>query len=130
MDGMVTEFDLSNKKILIVDDNELNIKVATALLKKYNVQIDSALSGQECLEKVKTNTYDLIFMDDMMPGMNGIETFHRLKNQETFSTPVVVFTANAVEGEKEKYISEGFDAFFAKPINKFELERLLEQFLM
>ena len=123
------DLDLTGKKILVVDDNELNIKVATALLKKYYVEVDSALSGEECLEKVKNCKYDLIFLDDMMPLMSGVETFHRLKKIENFNTPIVMFTANALEGERQKYENEGFDAFFAKPINKYDLENLLVKFL-
>lgn len=123
------DLDLTGKKILVVDDNELNIKVATALLKKYYVEVDSALSGKDCLEKVKETKYDLIFLDDMMPIMSGIETFHYLKKIEGFNTPIVMFTANALEGERQKYENEGFDAFFAKPINKYDLEKLLIRFL-
>jgi len=121
--------DYSNKKILVVDDNNLNVKVAIRLLKKYNIIPDCVLSGFECLEKVKDNTYDLILMDDMMPKMSGVETFHKLKENSNFKTPVVILTANAISGMKENYLKEGLDDYLAKPIDKLELDRVLNEFL-
>ena len=121
--------DYSNKKILVVDDNKLNLKVASRLLKKYNVVIDMVDNGFKCIEMVKSNKYDLILMDDMMPKMSGGETFKKLKEDKDFNIPVVVLTANAISGMKEKYISEGFDDYLAKPIDKIELERILKKFL-
>ena len=121
--------DFSNKKILIVDDNNLNIKVASRLLQKYNLQIDSCLSGTDCLEKIKTNKYDLIFMDDMMPEMSGVETFYKLKENSFFKTPVVMLTANAITGMKEKYLSYGLNDYLAKPIDRIELDRVLDEYL-
>ncbi len=121
--------DFSNKKILIVDDNKLNIKVASRLLQKYNLQIDSCLSGTDCLEKIKTNKYDLIFMDDMMPEMSGVETFYKLKENSLFKTPVVMLTANAITGMKEKYLSYGLNDYLAKPIDRIELDRVLDEYL-
>ena len=121
--------DYSDKRILIVDDNNLNIKVAIRLLKSYKITPDTALSGEECLEKVKTNTYDLILMDDMMPKMSGTETYKTLKKDKNFTTPVVVLTANAISGMKEKYQAIGFDDYLAKPIDKLELNRILNKTL-
>jgi len=125
----VEKIDYSNKKILVVDDNNLNIKVAIRLLKNYNIVPDTVISGSECLEKVKTNTYDLILMDDMMPKLSGVETFHKLKEDNKFKTPVVILTANAISGMKEKYLKEGLDDYLAKPIDKQELDRVLKKFL-
>lgn len=122
-------YNFSDKKILIVDDNKLNIKVAEIMLKKYNAQIQSVLSGFECLEKVKNNTYDLIFMDYMMPQMDGIETLHKLKELDDFNTPVVSLTADAVEGSKEKFLKEGFNEYISKPIDKVQLERIVLKYL-
>ena len=119
------ELDLSNKKFLIVDDNKLNIKVASMVLKKYNPTIEEALSGDECLSKVDSNTYDLIFMDDMMPNMSGVETLKKLQEKDNFNTPVVILTANAIEGNKEEYLSVGFKDYLSKPIEKPELDRVL-----
>lgn len=118
-----------NKKILIVDDNKLNLKVATRLLENYQLQIDTVESGADCLEKVKNNSYDLILLDDMMPKMSGVETLKELKKDEAFSTKVVALTANAITGMKEKYLNEGFDDYLAKPIDKLELKRVLEEYL-
>ena len=119
--------DLTGKKVLIVDDNKLNIKVANTFLKKYNPNIDEVLSGIECVNKIKEgSTYDLIFMDDMMPEQSGVETFHELEKLENFKIPVVALTANAIEGMREQYLSEGFDEYLSKPINKDELDRILK----
>ena len=119
----------SNKKILLVDDNQLNLKVATKLLGAYQVEIETALSGMECIEKVKEKKYDLILLDDMMPKMSGTECLKNLKKIEGFSTKVVVLTANAISGMKEKYLINGFDDYLAKPIDKLELKRILIHYL-
>ena len=121
--------DISGKRVLIVDDNKLNIKVAERLLEKYNVKIDSVLSGIECLEKINSGEkYDLILMDDMMPNQSGVETFKILKQNPTFRTPTVMLTANAIDGQKEKYLlQDGFDEYIAKPIAKAELERVINK---
>ena len=123
------EYDYSNKRILIVDDNMLNIKVATRLLKNYQIIPDYVLSGQECLDKVRDNNYDLILMDDMMPNKSGTETLSELKQDKQFKIPVIVLTANAISGMKEKYLSIGFDDYLAKPIDKLELARILKEYL-
>ena len=124
------ELDLSGKKVLIVDDNEINIKVAKKLLKKYKCIVDSAESGMECLEKVKKgDEYDLIFMDDMMPRMRGTETLIRLKKIEGYKIPTIALTANAVSGMKEKYLREGFTDYLAKPIDKNELFKILSNYI-
>lgn len=121
--------DLSGMKVLVVDDNSLNIKVALRLLKNYGINAESATSGRECIELVNAGkTYDLILMDDMMPKMTGTETFHKLKKITGFNTPVVALTANAISGMKEKYLKEGFDDYLAKPIEKNELSRILNIF--
>ena len=121
--------DLTGKQILIVDDNSVNLKVAQGLMKPYQADIETALSGPECLEKTAEKEYDLIFMDHMMPEVDGVETFHLLKEREGFSTPVVVLTANAMNGSKEQYLKEGFSDYLSKPINLKELERLLRKYL-
>ncbi len=124
------KLDITGKKILVVDDNKLNIKVASRLLREYNPEIHEAISGQECLEKVKEEKYDLILMDDMMPGMSGTETLHELTKDSSFNIPVIALTANAIEGMKEKYLSEGFNEYLSKPIDKTELKRVLEKYLL
>ena len=119
----------NNKKVLVVDDNNLNIKVATKLLEKYNLNIDTASSGEECIDKVRAIKYDLIFMDEMMPKMSGTETLHILQQDPNFETPVIVLTADAIAGMREKYLKEGFLEYLSKPINKEELEKCLKHFL-
>lgn len=127
---VVDNLDLSGKKILVVDDNKLNIKVASKILSKYNLNIDSAESGMECLEKIKNgSSYDIIFMDDMMPRMNGGETLLRLKQIEGFKTPVIALTANAINGMKEKYLNQGFNDYLSKPIEKDKLHQVLCKYL-
>ena len=125
----IEEKDYSNKKVLLVDDNNLNIKVASRLLRNYKIIPDTCLSGIEAIEMIKNNKYDLILMDDMMPKLSGVETFKKLKEDRKFNTPVVILTANAVSGMKEKYLSYGLDDYLAKPIDKLELDRVLDKYL-
>lgn len=129
VDSQKEVLNLVNKKVLVVDDNDLNLKIADRLLKKYNLQVDTCKSGYECLEKIKDQTYDLIFMDDMMPKMSGTETLHIIQESPTFKTKVIALTANAIEGMKEKYIEEGFNDYLAKPIDNDELEKVLRRHL-
>lgn len=124
-----SELDLTNKKILLVDDNKINLKVAENVLKKYNPIIDTTGSGSECLEVLKTKKYDLILMDDMMPEMTGTQTMKVLKQNPEFNTPIVVLTANAIEGARENYLKEGFEDYLSKPIDKKELERVLKTYI-
>ncbi len=123
--------DLTNKNILIVDDNELNIKVATKLLERYNAtNITSFTNGFDCINSIKNKDYyDIILLDDMMPKMSGTETLKQLKELPNFTIPVVALTANAISGMKEKYLSEGFDSYLAKPIDKTELIKVLTEVL-
>ena len=101
----------------------------TTFVKNYKITPDTCVSGFECLDKVKDNKYDLILMDDMMPKMSGVETFKKLKEDKGFNTPVIILTANAVSGMKEKYLNEGFNDYLAKPIDKLELDRVLGEYL-
>lgn len=117
--------NLPNKNILIVDDNKINIKLASRLLEQFNFNISSALSGTECIEMVKKKKYDLIFLDHMMPEMDGITTMKLLIESGYSIPPVVALTANSYDGLKEKYISEGFSDYLSKPINFKELNRLI-----
>ena len=124
----VKSFD--NKKILIVDDNKLNLKVAEKVLGPYNVITTLAESGVEAKEILKNDSFDLILLDDMMPNKSGVETLKELKEENPmFDIPVVALTANAINGMKEKYLNEGFDDYLAKPIDKVELARILNKFL-
>ena len=116
--------------VLVVDDNEINIKVAERLLRNYNLNITSVTSGQDCIDKVlEGNKYDLILLDDMMPKMTGIETLKNLKKIIGFNIPTVALTANAIAGMREKYLANGFDDYLSKPIDKEELDNILRKFL-
>ena len=116
------------KKLLVVDDNKLNIKVARRALKDFNFQIDECYDGKECLEKINSgNTYDLILMDIMMPNMNGEKCIAELKNLKSFNTPVIALTADAVAGVKEKYLKEGFVDYIAKPFSKEQIKEKLDK---
>ena len=123
-------YDLSGKKILVVDDNGVNLKVAKRLLKEYKIEVDLAESGQECIDKVKTNKYDLIMMDDFMPVMDGPTTLTNLKQIEGFNIPVIALTANSESDSKSKYVGLGFNNYLAKPIVKEELNKELKEFLV
>ena len=122
--------DLKGKNILIVDDNKLNLKVASKLLMSYNPNIDICENGIECLDKINLgNKYDLILMDDMMPKLRGSEVLKKLKENPNFNTPVIALTANAISGIKEQYLSYGFNDYLSKPIDKQELYDILKKFV-
>ncbi len=128
-DEVKEKITFENKKVLVVDDNNLNIKVASRILKEFNLDIDSATSGKECLEKVKNNYYDLILMDIMMPKMSGTETLKKLKEMPDFNIPTIALTADAIEGRANKYIEVGFNGYLSKPIQKEELKKVLNKCL-
>ena len=123
--------DYSNRRILVVDDNKLNLKVALKFMSKYQFKTDECYSGEECIDKIKRGEkYDIIFMDIMMPTLSGVDTFHELQRIEGFNTPVVVaLTADAVEGAKEKYLSEGFAEYISKPIVRDHLDEVVHKIL-
>ena len=124
------EVNFEGKRVLIVDDNKVNLKLAARLLQPFKIETDIVESGMDCLSKVNGGyKYDLILMDDMMPNMTGTETFKQLRELPDFNTPVVVLTANAIEGMKEEYLKTGFNDYLAKPIDKLELERVLRTYL-
>jgi len=112
------EVGTENKKVLIVDDNKLNIKIAIRAMMDYKFQFEEVYNGMDAIEKVKNNKYDLIFMDYMMPEMDGIETLNKLKEIPNFNTPVIALTADAIDGARERFLSAGFDEYIAKPIDK------------
>ena len=122
-----TSFSYDGKKLLVVDDNKLNIKVACRSLKDFNFVIDECYDGQECLDKINQgNTYDLILMDIMMPNINGEQAIAELKKIPTFNTPVIALTADAVAGAREKYLSEGFVDYISKPFSKEQIKEKLD----
>lgn len=119
-------------KILVVDDNDMNRLVIKQLLKSSKIQITTASSGFECLKYVTTNKYHIIFLDHMMPEMDGIETLKKLKtmnNNLNNDTPMIVLTANAISGAKEMYLKEGFDNYISKPIDPNTLDKMILKYL-
>ena len=127
----ITSFDYNTfkgKKALIVDDSKLNLKVAENVLKNFLVTTESVTSGLECLSCVNSKKYDIIFMDIMMPNMNGVEVLKKLR-EEKVNIPVIALTADAIEGQEEKYINEGFDGYLSKPIDKTKLKVILNKYL-
>lgn len=126
-----TTFVAPNARILVVDDNAMNISVVEGLLKSTQIKVDKASGGLEALDLCAENYYDLILMDHMMPNIDGIETLHRLKESDgpNKDTPVIVLTANAVSGAKEMYEAEGFIDYMSKPIQGKPLEEKILEYL-
>ncbi|MBR4618574.1 MAG: response regulator [Bacilli bacterium] len=121
--------DNKQTRIMVVDDNKLNIKITLNLMKNCGYIIDEATTGRECIDKAKENKYDLIFMDIMMPEMDGVETLSKLKEIPGFNTPVVALTADAILGSREKYLNAGFNEYISKPINRKIFFDVLEMFV-
>ena len=122
--------DCSKYKVLIVDDNKLNLKVAEKILTPYKFSITTLNGGRECVDNIKEgNKYDMIFLDHMMPVLDGIEVLHILEKLDSYDIPpVVALTANAITGMKEMYLNEGFDEYLAKPINISELDKIINKY--
>lgn len=126
-------FCAPDAKVLVVDDNKMNLKVVEALLKQSEIQMDFASGGNECFSMTKEKKYDIILMDHMMPEPDGVQTLHMIRDDianPNQKTPIIVLTANAIEGMREQYLAEGFDNFLSKPIILEELERMLSEHLI
>jgi signal transduction histidine kinase/CheY-like chemotaxis protein/HPt (histidine-containing phosphotransfer) domain-containing protein len=133
-DNTIVKFNAPKARILIVDDISTNLKVAEGLMLPYKMQVDLRLSGIEAIEAIKANIYDLVFMDHMMPGMDGIETTKHIRemgseNPYYAKLPIIALTANAVSGTKEMFLSNGFSDFLSKPIDMAKLNAILEKWL-
>ncbi len=116
--------------VLVVDDNVMNLRVVEGLLRPYQIKVSTATSGREALERIETKDYDFVFMDHMMPEMDGIETLHRIRQKEGEyykKVPVIALTANAISGMRETFLADGFQDFIAKPIELSVLERVLKR---
>ena len=125
-------FRAPDATILIVDDTRINLTVAVNLLKNTKMKIDTATSGEEAVNMASKTRYDVIFMDQRMPGMNGTEAFHKIRETENGASkdvPVICLTADAIIGAKERYLSEGFSDYLTKPIDNFALENMLMKYL-
>ena len=126
------EFVAPEASILVVDDVTMNLKVFLNLLKKTKISVDTAESGKGCIEKVRQKKYDIVFIDHMMPGMDGIETFHAmqtLSDNKNSETPIIMLTANAQSGSEEMYKSEGFSDYLSKPIRGADLGDMVRKYL-
>ncbi len=123
-------FHAPNARILVIDDNEVNLTVIKKLLKKTGMQIDTAQSGQNGLVMMGKNRYDIVFIDHMMPYMDGIETLHRAVEENLNREAVfIALTANAISGAREMYLSEGFSDYISKPVDSRELEEMICRYL-
>ena len=125
-------FIAPSAEVLLVDDNEMNLFVAESLLELTEIQVDRCLSGKECLSLISQKHYDAVFLDHMMPEMDGIETLQRAKALEDSmckDTPFIALTANALSGMREMFLSKGFSDYLAKPVDGKALERVLRKYL-
>ena len=125
-------FIAPDAEILVVDDSDMNLFVVENLLKKTKIQITRSMSGKDCLQKMTENHYDVIFLDHMMPEMDGIETLERSKNlanSKNLDTPIIALTANAISGVREMFLSKGFTDYLSKPVDSKALERMLQKYL-
>ena len=125
--GQVKTYE--GKRVLIVDDSKINLKVAVQLMKDYKFDVVTCESGFEAIDEVKKQDFDLIFMDIMMPKKNGVETLNDLKTLKKFRTPVIALTADAIEGMEEKYLQAGFNGYLSKPIDRDMLNKTINKFL-
>ena len=126
------DFYIPDARLLVVDDNKVNLKVFKGLLKKNGMKIDTAMSGKECLELMKENHYHIVFLDHLMPDMDGVETLNQakmLKNSKSQDAVMIVLTANAVAGAREKFLQEGFDDYLSKPISLPLLKEMILKYL-
>ena len=126
-------FVAPSAKVLVVDDNLMNLKVVEGLLRRYRIRITAASSGEEALSLIESRDYDFVFMDHMMPGMDGIECFHRIRSKQGSSyyskVPIIALTANAISGSREMFLEEGFNDFVAKPIDNAVFDQVLRKFI-
>ena len=116
----------------MVDDEQMNLVVAAGLFRDYRMVTDTAESGKEAIKKYEDNDYDVIFMDHMMPEMDGVEAMKRIRQMAdtSYRKPIIIaLTANALSGAREMFIKEGFDGFVAKPIDTGEFERVMKNVL-
>ncbi len=124
------KFSAPQVHVLVVDDNRMNIRVVEGLLKEYKIRVTYAVSGREALSLIENMNYDLVFMDHMMPEMDGVETLHRIRDKVGHyfrKVPIIALTANAAPGNREMFLEEGFDDFVSKPIEISVLERVLRR---
>ena len=118
--------------VLIIDDNHMNIRVVEGLMKAYDIQTSHAISGQGRIDAIASKEFDMVFLDHMMPGMDGVETFHHIRRKQDpyfKEVPIVALTANAIAGAREMFLKEGFNDFLAKPVERSVLQRTLKKYI-
>ena len=122
--------DCTNSRVLIVDDNALNIKITKKILEKYNIEVDSVKTGKDCIFKIKSGqSYDLILLDDVLPDLGGMEVVHVVKNIRGFDIPpVIAYTANVMNGIKEEYLAKGFDDYMPKPLDIYQFDEIIKRY--
>jgi CheY-like chemotaxis protein len=129
-----SEKKFPNKRVLLVEDNFINQKVASSMMERLEVSVDTAMSGQEAIEKFDSGHYDLIFMDCQMPGMDGFETTLAIRAQEQekrlSKTVIVALTANAMEGDRKRCLDSGMDDYISKPISLYGISQVLDRWIL
>ena len=126
------KFIAPSAKVLVVDDNLMNLKVVEGLMRRYKIKIVAVTSGEEALSAIDSKDFDFVFMDHMMPGMDGVECFHHIREKSGAyfkQVPVIALTANAIAGSREMFLAEGFNEFIAKPIDTALLNDILHRFI-
>ena len=120
--------NLSDKKMIYIDDSKINLKIFAHLLSKFNGQVETYENGEEGLDKLKTVKYDLAFVDYMIPGLSGLDILHSVKNEDTVNkeTPMIVFTGDSGKGVEDKFLSMGFSGYLSKPISEEDMERVIK----
>ena len=122
---------IPNGRVLVVDDKDMSLYIAKGMLSLYGLLIDTAKSGYEAIEKIKYNAYDLVLMDHIMPGMDGMKTTRKIRrlNGEYKKLPIVALTVDTVAGMKEMFLAKGFNGFISKPIVLQEIDKMLKEWL-
>jgi len=127
--NFIIKFNAPNARVLVIDDIDTNLKIAEGLLEPYRIQVDTAMSGREAIDKIAACNYDLVFMDHMMPEMDGVEATNHIRKNISKDLPIVALTANAVSGIREMFIKNGFNDFLSKPIDIVKLNAVLEKWI-
>lgn len=134
LEGSITNMRIKDIKVLVTDDNNINLRVAQGVLSYYGLMVDTASSGKEAIELCSNNQYDLVFLDQMMPEMDGVETLSHIRNlsphyAHSGQCKIIVLTANAIKGTRDELISKGFDEYLGKPLNFSQLEKLFWRYI-
>jgi CheY-like chemotaxis protein len=129
--ALVADEEMPNGRVLVVDAKDMGLYIAKGMLALYGLQIDTAKSGDEAIEKIKYNVYDLVLMDHLMPGMDGMKTTRKIRRLKGVykKLPIVALTVNTAAGAKEMFLAGGFSDFISKPIVLREMDKILKEWL-